>query len=69
MPVYEVAAKGAKPRLIKAKTKDGARGFAANELEVTRPSGERLLVLAARGCKIEYATGVQADPQKDIEEP
>lgn len=69
MPVYEVSVKGGKPRLIKAKTRDGARAHAADDLEVSRPSQERMHILAARGTKIEYATGTQADPQTDIEEP
>jgi hypothetical protein len=70
MPVYEVSvAMGAKPRLIKAKNINGARAHVAKALDITRPSQERMHVLAARGTKIEYAEGVHADPQADIEEP
>ena len=71
MPVYEVTHKtpGAKPRLIKAKNINGARAHAAADLDITRPSSERMHVLANRGTKIEYAEGTAADPQVDIEEP
>lgn len=70
MPVYEViVSKGAKPRLIKAKTQAGAIRHAAESMEIFRPSAERMHVLAARGTKIEFVDGVQAEPQRDIEEP
>jgi hypothetical protein len=73
MPVYEISLKSAtgliKPRLIKAKTPAGALAHAAQDITVTRASAERLHLLAARGVKIEFAVGVAAEPQRDIEEP
>jgi hypothetical protein len=72
MPVYEVTHKAtpaAKPRLVKAKNINGARAHAAADLDITRPSAERMHVLSHRGVKIEYAEGVHAEPQRDIEEP
>ena len=55
MPLYEVVNAADKSvRLIEAKTRAGARSFAAkNEIEVVKATPSRIHVLAARGVKLE----------------
>jgi hypothetical protein len=60
MPLYEVTAgapgDGVKPRLINARTKTGARSFAAKDtIHVELVSPLRAAVLVQRGSKIEDA--------------
>jgi hypothetical protein len=56
MALYEVTPKGGQARLIVAKTRAGARSFAAKDsIEVVKCTPQRAHVLAARGVKMETA--------------
>lgn len=58
MGLYEVIGPDNKPRLIEAKTRAGARSFAAKDsISVDRVAPSRAHTLAARGVKIEKADG------------
>lgn len=60
MPLYEINAgapgDGVKPRLIEAKTRIGARSFAAKDtIQVTKVTPMRVAVLVGRGVVVESA--------------